>query len=223
VVISPEGVFRHVNHAFCELLGYERAELEGQSFRRFTHPDDVARDEEHLRQIRAGVDPTGPIDKRYLRKGGGEVWVRRVAAVVRDASGQARHVVGAFFDLTEQRNKDRELHNMNAFLTAVVETSPVAIYTTDVQGIVTFWNDAAERIFGYKRDWAIGRLAPFIPEEKRDEAAGLRARVLAGETLTDLELERRRADGSSIAIHGAAAPLRDQAGEVTGCWWPAST
>jgi PAS domain S-box-containing protein len=165
VVITPDGVFRHVNAAFCEMTGYPREELEGQSFRRFTHPEDVARDEEHLRQIRAGIDLQGPVDKRFVRKGGGEVWVRRVASVVRDASGQARHVVGAFVDLTEQRVKDRELHDTNAFLTAVVETSPVAIYTTDLDGIVRFWNDAAVRIFGFAREQAIGRRAPFISEE----------------------------------------------------------
>jgi diguanylate cyclase (GGDEF)-like protein/PAS domain S-box-containing protein len=216
VLITPEGIYRHVNRAFCEMTGYSREELEGQSFRRFTHPDDVARDEEQLRQARAGADLPGPVDKRFLRKGGGEIWVRRVAAVARDASGHAKLVVGAFFDLTEQRARDRELHNTNAFLSAVVETSPVAIYTTDHDGLVNFWNDAAERIFGYKREEAIGRRAPFITDAKREEAARLRARVLGGETLTGLELERRRADGTDIVINGSAAPLRDETGAVRG-------
>jgi diguanylate cyclase (GGDEF)-like protein/PAS domain S-box-containing protein len=216
VVITPEGVFRHVNRAFCEMTGYTREEVEGQSFRRFTHPDDLDRDEEQLREIRRGVDFPGPVDKRYLRKGGGEIWVRRVAAVARDASGQAKLVVGAFFDLTEQRSRDRELHNTNAFLSAVVETSPVAIYTTDTNGNVTFWNDAAERTFGYNREQAVGRRAPFVTPDKADEAARLRSRVLGGEVLTGLELNRRRADGVDIVINGSAAPLRDQAGVVTG-------
>jgi diguanylate cyclase (GGDEF)-like protein/PAS domain S-box-containing protein len=216
VVITPEGVFRHVNQAFCEMTGYSREELEGQSFRRFTHPDDVARDEEHLRQIRAGADLPGPVDKRFLRKDGGEVWVRRMAAVARDASGHAKLVVGAFFDLTEQRVRDRELHNTNAFLSAVVGTSPVAIYTTDRDGIVDFWNSAAERTFGYRREEAVGRRAPFITEEKREEAARLRARVLGGEVLTGLEIERRRADGTDIVINVSAAPLPDESGAVRG-------
>jgi diguanylate cyclase (GGDEF)-like protein/PAS domain S-box-containing protein len=216
VLITPEGVFRHVNRAFCEMTGYSREEVEGQSFRRFTHPDDVARDEEQLRQVRAGGDLASPVDKRFLRKGGGEIWVRRVAAVAHDAAGQAKLVVGAFFDLTDQRQRDLELHNTNAFLSAVVETSPVAIYTTDLDGMVNFWNDAAERIFGYRREQAIGRLAPFVTAEKREEAARLRARVLGGEVLTGLELARRRADGVDIDINGSAAPLRDPSGAVTG-------
>jgi diguanylate cyclase (GGDEF)-like protein/PAS domain S-box-containing protein len=216
VVITPDGIFRHVNRAFCEMTGYSREELEGQSFRRITHPDDVTRDEEQLRLVRSGGELASPVDKRYLRKGGGEIWVRRVAAVALDPAGHARLVVGAFFDLTDQRKRDLELHNMNAFLSAVVETSPVAIYTTDLDGAVTFWNDAAERTFGYRREQAVGRLAPFISSDKRDEAAGLRSRVLQGEVLTGLELERRRADGVDIVINGSAAPLRDPTGVVNG-------
>src|SRR5262249_8582926 len=106
VVITPEGVFRQVNKAFCDMTGYSPAELEGQSFRMFTHPDDIARDEDQLRAIKAGSDIPS-VDKRFLRKGGGEVWVRRSAAPMRDANGQVRFIVGAFVDLTEQRSKDR--------------------------------------------------------------------------------------------------------------------
>jgi len=216
VVISPEGVFLQVNRSFCEMTGYARDELEGHSFARITHPEDIARDEEHLRIVRAGGDlPQTTVDKRFVRKNGSEVWVRRSAAVVRDPAGQAR-VVGAFLDLTEQRKKERALHQMNGFLTAIVENAPVAIYTTDSEGIVNFWNPAAERTFGFTREQAIGRRAPFIPAEKRDEAASLRKRVLAGEVLNNLELQRKRADGSDITIHGAAAPLRDENDRITG-------
>jgi len=146
VVITPEGVFRQVNKAFCDITGYSREELEGQSFRMFTHPDDIARDDEQLRAIRTGGDIPS-VDKRFVRKGGGEVWVRRSAAAMRDPNGQVRFIVGAFVDLTEQRQKDRALHQTNGFLKAIVENAPVAIYTTDLDGVINFWNPAAERVF----------------------------------------------------------------------------
>ncbi|HUL95785.1 MAG TPA: PAS domain S-box protein [Usitatibacter sp.] len=216
VVITPEGLFRQVNRAFCEITGYPREELEGRSFTSITHPEDLARDEEALRTIRAGGDLPGSMEKRFIRKDGHEVWVRRTAAVMRDANGQARYVVGAFLDLTEQRQKDRALRQMNSFLTAIVETSPVAIYTTDRDGIINFWNPAAERTFGFTREQAIGGRAPFVPESRKGEAAELRERVIAGAVLEKLELERRRADGSTIFIQAAAAPLRDESDRVTG-------
>jgi diguanylate cyclase (GGDEF)-like protein/PAS domain S-box-containing protein len=215
-VVTPEGVLRQVNRAFCEMLGFAREEIEGQAFRRVTHDDDHARDEEQLRQVRGGAEPYPPVDKRLLRKDGQEIWVRRSAAAVRDASGQVRYVVWAFVDLTEQRRKDRELHNTNSFLAAIVETSPVAIYTTDNDGATNFWNRAAETVFGFTRDQALGRRAPFIPESKRDEARTLRERVLKGEVLSGLELHRVRADGTPIVINASAAPLRDADDRVTG-------
>ncbi len=216
VVVTPEGVFRHVNQAFCRMTGYEPAELEGRSYRAITHPDDIASDEEHLRSIRAGADPAGHTDKRFLRKDGTQLWVRRSSAVAREVSGHVRFVVGAFIDLTEERQKDRALSRMNAFLSAVVESSPVAIYIADLEGHVSFWNPAAERIFGYTREQVLGRRVPFVPPEKRAEAALLRQRVASGEVLNGLVLERRRADGTPITIHGSAAPLRDDSDRITG-------
>ena len=68
--------------------------------------------------MRAAPDVRSPatVDKRFINKSGKAVWVRRSAAVLRDDSGQARYVIGAFVDLTEQRQKDRALHQMNGFL-----------------------------------------------------------------------------------------------------------
>jgi diguanylate cyclase (GGDEF)-like protein/PAS domain S-box-containing protein len=102
------------------------------------------------------------------------------------------------------------------FLLGIVETLPVAIYATDLDGLITLWNPAAEQVFGFPRREAIGRRAPFVPEDKRGEAKALRERVLAGEVLTHLELDRRRKDGTAIHIQGSAAPLRDDDGRITG-------
>jgi diguanylate cyclase (GGDEF)-like protein/PAS domain S-box-containing protein len=209
-IVTPEGVFRQVNRAFCAMIGCGREDLEGRSFRAITHPEDLARDEEHLRLIRAGREPPGTVDKRYLRRDGSEVWVRRSTAVLRDPSGEARFVIGAYIDLTEQRGKDRSLGKLNAFLTAIVENAPVAIYTTDEEGVVNFWNPAAERIFGYTREQAIGKPVPFVPDSRREEARAMQGRAMAGEVLDAVQFEGVRADGAPIAIRGAMAPLRDE-------------
>jgi diguanylate cyclase (GGDEF)-like protein/PAS domain S-box-containing protein len=215
-IIMPDGVFRIVNLGFAGMVGYAREELEGQSYRRITHPDDIAADEEFLRLIRAGGDPPAAVEKRFIRKVGGELWVRRSARAVRDASGQLRHLVATFVDLTEQRAGAREMQATHEFLAAIVENSPVAIYTTDLEGLITFWNPAAQATFGFSREQAIGRRAPFVPEARKAEAGVLRERVLAGEILSGLELERVRADGTLITINGSAAPLRDDSQRITG-------
>src|SRR5258706_1364354 len=215
-VMTPDGTIRLVNRALCELMGYPRAALEGQSFRAFVTPGELERDEEHLREIRGGADPPASVDSRLVRKDGVEVWVRVSASLIRDAEGEPRYIVSAVVDLTEQRDKDRALRQANGFLSAIVENAPVAIYATDLDGITNFWNPAAARTFGFSAQEAIGRRPPFIPESKRAEAKALRERVIGGEVLHGLELERQRSDGSLIMIHGAAAPLRDESDRVTG-------
>ncbi|MGZ5065174.1 MAG: EAL domain-containing protein [Usitatibacter sp.] len=215
-VVTPDGVLRLVNRALCQMIGYPRAALEGQPYRNFVPAADVPADEEHLRGIRAGGEPPESVDTRFVRNDGVQVWVRVSASLIRDAAGAPRYVVSSVVDLTEQREKDRVLRQTNGFLAAVVENAPVAIYTADLDGIVNFWNPAAERTFGFTAEQAMGRNAPFIPESRREEARELRRRVLAGEVLSGLELERQRADGSAIMIHGAAAPLRDESDRVTG-------
>ncbi|HEY4998055.1 MAG TPA: EAL domain-containing protein [Usitatibacter sp.] len=215
-VVTPDGTIRLVNRALCEMMGYPRSALEGEPYRSFVPVAEIHTDEEHLRAIREGGDPPEAVDTRITRKDGTQLWVRINASLIRDVAGEARYVVSAIVDLTEQRDKDRALRKMNGFLAAVVENAPVAIYTTDLDGIVNFWNPAAERTFGFTAEQAIGRNAPFIPEAKKVEALELRRRVLAGEVLSGLELERERADGTLIVIHGSAAPLRDEADRVTG-------
>ena len=215
-LVSLDGTFLRVNRTFCEMTGYGKAELIGQTFRRITHPDDIARDEEQLARVANGAASLETVEKRYLRRDGSVLWVRRNASVLRDAQGAARFIIGAMLDLTVQRAKDRALTQTNGFLTAIVENSPIAIYATDLEGIITLWNPAAERTFGFSRDQAVGRLAPFVPEAKREEARAFRERVIAGETLAQIELARQRADGSTIDVNSSAAPLRDEDGRIRG-------
>jgi diguanylate cyclase (GGDEF)-like protein/PAS domain S-box-containing protein len=214
-LVSLEGEFFLANRAFCELSGYSKEELAGASCCLVSHPEDVEADQVSLSGACQGEAPPS-VEKRLRRRDGSTVWVRRVPGLMRDASGSPKFVVCAYTDLTEQRARDRALQSTNRFLSAIIETSPVAIYAADMDGMITLWNPAAERTFGFTRAEALGRPAPFVPPEKKDEARALRERVLSGEVLTNLQLDRRRADGTPIAIHGSAAPLRDDANRIAG-------
>ncbi|MCL4688689.1 MAG: PAS domain S-box protein [Burkholderiales bacterium] len=214
-LVSLEGEFFLVNRAFCELSGYTREELVGGSCCLVSHPADVEADRASLTGACAGQAPP-PVERALRRRDGSTRWVRRSPGLMRDASGEPRFVICAWTDLTEQRARDRALQSTNRFLSAIIETAPVALYATDLEGMITLWNPAAERMFGYRRDEALGRRAPFVPPEKKDEARRLRERALGGEVLENLELHRRRADGTPLVINGSAAPLRDEANRITG-------
>ena len=101
-------------------------------------------------------------------------------------------------------------------LATLIEASPLAIVTFDPEGVVTMWNPAAERIFGWSENEAIGTRLPFVPAEKQVEFLALRRRSLLGEAFTEPEMHRRRADGSPIVVSASTAPLHRQDGTIYG-------
>lgn len=98
----------------------------------------------------------------------------------------------------------------------IIRSSPFAIYTRDRQGIVTAWNPAAEKLFGWRAEQIVGQSLLSVPLDKARETAELRERVLAGESIIAHEVQRQKQDGTLFDLSTTLAPLRDTSGEVTG-------
>jgi PAS domain S-box-containing protein len=102
-------------------------------------------------------------------------------------------------------------------LQALIDSSPLALVEFGLDTRIRLWNPAAERIFGWSRAEMLGTDGlPMAPPEKRAESEALFARVLAGESVNDLETVRQRKDGTLVPVTIAAAPVRDAAGGVVG-------
>ena len=114
------------------------------------------------------------------------------------------------------RESQREVRETRGRLSALIDASPLAIMAGNLDGRITLWNAAAERIFGWKASEVIGRAYPAVPEEQVAEWRMLRNRVLAGETVTDVEARRRGKDGRILDVNVSAAPVRGHDGEVEG-------
>jgi diguanylate cyclase (GGDEF)-like protein/PAS domain S-box-containing protein len=103
-------------------------------------------------------------------------------------------------------------------LASIVEGSGDAIYGVTEEGIVTTWNGAAERLFGYTAEEIIGQpvsiTAPAGPPS--EQQAGLRARLLAGGPPEHLETIRRHKNGSLVEVLITASTATDQAGKIVG-------
>src|SRR2546421_391517 len=110
---------------------------------------------------------------------------------------------------------ERALRTANEQLAAVIQSSPLAIYTLGPTSTVLTWNRAAEALYGWRAEEVIGRPLPTIGQDVEDHGR-LRDRVLRGEALRGVEVTRRRKDGSSVNISLSVAPLHDAAGRVTG-------
>ncbi len=102
-------------------------------------------------------------------------------------------------------------------LAAIVESSDDAIVSKDLNGIVSSWNRAAERMFGYSADEAIGRpITIIIPEDRLHEEIEVLRRIRAGQTVDHFETLRRHKDGSLVPISLTVSPIRNERGVVVG-------
>jgi PAS domain S-box-containing protein len=105
----------------------------------------------------------------------------------------------------------------NARLAAIVESSFDAIVSKDLDGIITSWNPAAEGLFGYSADEAIGQsILIVIPESHRHEEEKIIARIRAGERIDTFETIRRRKDGTLVPVSLTVSPIRTADGRIIG-------
>ena len=126
-------------------------------------------------------------------------------------------ITGLFLGAATARHEraERALREANEHLAAVIQSSPLAIYTLDPTSTVLTWNRAAEALYGWRAAEVIGRPLPTIADDP-DDHGRLRDRVLRGEALRGVEVTRRRKDGTLVNISLSVAPLHDAAGQVTG-------
>jgi PAS domain S-box-containing protein len=105
----------------------------------------------------------------------------------------------------------------DAFLAAIVESSDDAIVSKNLDGIITSWNRAAERIFGYSAEEAIGQpIYIVIPPELVETEAGILGRLKRGERIEHYETVRRKKDGGLFDVSLTISPIRNKAGKVLG-------
>ncbi len=103
------------------------------------------------------------------------------------------------------------------WLAAIVESSDDAIVSKSLDGIITSWNPAAERLFGYPAKEVIGRpIAILAPPDRVNEMPAILERIRRGDKIDHFETVRRRKDGSLVDISLTVSPIRDQEGRIVG-------
>ncbi len=102
-------------------------------------------------------------------------------------------------------------------LASIVDSSDDAIFSKTLDGIITTWNKAAERIYGYQAAEIIGQpVSLLMPPDRADEMAEILERIRNGERVDHYETTRRRKDGAAVAISLTVSPVHDAAGHIVG-------
>jgi PAS domain S-box-containing protein len=110
-----------------------------------------------------------------------------------------------------------EVDTLVSLLSSVVDSSEDAIVSKTLDGIITSWNRAAEKIFGYTAEEAIGRsIRLIIPPERQQEEDYVLGQLRRGEKVDHFETERLTKDGRRLDISLTVSPVRDATGKVVG-------
>jgi PAS domain S-box-containing protein len=152
-----------------------------------------------------------------VSRDGRRVPIDDVAAPILDQADsgepQLQGGVLVFRDVTHQRAAMQS----TARLAAIVAASEDAILSQSVEGVITSWNAAAERLYGYSAQEVVGRhFGLLAAEQRRDEVRAAAEKVRAGEPVVSLQTKGRCNDGREIDVLLTFSPLRDEAGRITG-------
>jgi PAS domain S-box-containing protein len=116
-------------------------------------------------------------------------------------------------DITERKREDR----VREQLASIVESSNDVIISSSLDGTILSWNPAAERLYGYTLEEAVGQsIMMLAPPERREEISGLLDRIRRGGTVERLETQRVGKDGTRHDVSISVSPLRDPEGRVYG-------
>jgi diguanylate cyclase (GGDEF)-like protein/PAS domain S-box-containing protein len=195
------------------MLGYTPEEWGSRPdfFLNVLHPDDRERVVAETAHTIATGDAL-ETEYRLLGRDGSVIWVRDEGVLVRDADGAPLCLQGYVLDISERKQREAELLASEA----LVESSFDAIVSRTTDGIVTGWNRAAERLFGYGAAEMVGRSVDLLLPGESSLLAEIDARMREGEVVEPLEAVCVRKDGAQIEVESTVSPLFGTAGEIIG-------
>ena len=151
----------------------------------------------------------------FPRAGGQVQWVKWAAGPWRDSDGNIGGVILTTEDITARKAAEAEA----ARLASVVRHASDAIVALALDSIVTAWNEAATRLFGYSADEMVGQsIDRIIPAERLAEEGRILEQLRAGETVDPFETQRVARDGTILEVSLSISPIRDGTGAIVGAW-----
>jgi PAS domain S-box-containing protein len=199
-----------------KLLGVDPAEPASRALLLSrVHAEDRPRLEEYIASsARPDSDHVRHLEFRIVMPDGAVRWLEDQSRVETNAAGTPIRAVGVVRDITARKNAEEA----QARLAAIVTSSADAIVGKTLDGTVTSWNKAAERMFGYSASEMIGQsIRRLIPADRQPEEDVILARLARSECIEHHEMALLAKDGRTFDASITISPIRDAEGRNIGC------
>jgi PAS domain S-box-containing protein len=178
------------------------------------HTDDQAWVKERIADS-IQPDKKGRYDLSYRinRYDNGETRWIKVKGSVYFENEQAVRFIGTVLDITDMKSGQEE----SARLAAIITTSDDAIISKTLESVITSWNGAAERMFGYTAEEMIGEsIYKLIPDDRLEEEPLILSRLRSGQRMEHFETRRLTKDGREIDVSVSVSAIKDHEGNMIG-------
>lgn len=207
-----DGTILSWNHGAEQLFGYTAAEAVGQNLTMLAAPGSFPQMQANMTAVGQGT-PVEDVETQRMAKDGRVFDCRVSLFPVRASGGEVIGVASFTHDISERKRLEETVTR----LAAIVESSPDAIVSTDLQGRVVSWNRSAEQMYGRSAAKASGRPIGDLlqPYPNTDEAA-IVASVRGGATVPVVDRVWTKADGTAVDLSIILSPVKDVHGAVIG-------
>ena len=209
-LFNPDGTIALVNRAAEHLLGYTRAELVNQHYRKVVTKATAALAAERTRKALAKESLASTFEAELVRKDGSVVLVEARDRLLWDATGTVLGFQGIYRDMTDRRRAEQRLRDSEAKYRTIFAVSPDLMYFTDLTGHLLDANPALLQRTGLTLEQLQQHhVLDFFAGEHPEAVQAALAQLQAGQAVEGFEVDARTADGSVATYEINALPLRE--------------
>ena len=205
--IGQDGRVVEANRAAVAAYGYDRDALLGKTIYDLRDPASAPAIDAQMEQ----ADSSGILFETVHRRADGTLFPVEVSAIGA-LIDRRRVLISIIRDISVRRR----IEAAQAQLAAIVQSTDDAIIGKTLEGTIISWNAAAERIYGYSAEEAIGRSIQMLaPPDRSDDIPQILERIKHGERIARLETTRMRKDGTLVPVSLTISPILDANGTIT--------
>jgi PAS domain S-box-containing protein len=211
IAMDPQGLIVYWNKAAEVMYGWSETEALDRPIAELIPSESPERVRELIKASVGGTSWTG--DLMVHRRDGTIFPVLITETPMFDEHNELKALIGVSTDISERKRAEEAAQE----LSVIVESSADAILTLGLDGTILTWNRGAEELYGYPAEEAIGRNSSLLDSEVAAEVRLSAVTVIsAGKSIRDMELVRRRRDGSLVDVSLSGSPIYGDDGNVMG-------